>query len=277
MYPASSAISPGTKFELPVPVAGILIWLTAIFVIPWENTDPLYFQNKNMGGIIVQLVISWLLVWLVEKGDLRCLGFFPTRKRMGDFALFFLITAACAALGYLLRMWIAKQSWQLNPRLDALLIGKGVWFVLKSVLFEELIFRGVILYLLIKKAGPAWGILITSAAFGIYHWFSHELWGKPVQMAFEFFTSGAMGVVLAYGYYKTKSLYVPLAIHLAWNLVVMVIFSGDTIGGQLFTEILPRPLVTVSWFSFLAMLLVPLLSCLLINGWVLKKYKVVNP
>ncbi len=226
-----------------------------------------------MLGIVIQLAISWLVVWLFEKGNLNCLGLLPAKKRLADFGLFFIITAACSALGFLLQILIAKQSWQLNPDISFLLILKGIWFVVKAVLFEELIFRGVLLYVLIKKIGATKAIVISAAAFGIYHWFSHELWGNPVQMAIEFFTSGAMGLVLAYGYAKTKSLYVPVAIHFGWNIVQMVVFSGNTIGEQVFIEVRPRPFVTVSYFSYFIMLLLPIVSCLVINWWMLKKYK----
>ena len=226
-----------------------------------------------MLGIVIQLAISWLVVWLFEKGNLNCLGLLPAKKRLADFGLFFIITAACSALGFLLQILIAKQSWQLNPDISFLLILKGIWFVVKAVLFEELIFRGVLLYVLIKKIGATKAIVISAVAFGIYHWFSHELWGNPVQMAIEFFTSGAMGLVLAYGYAKTKSLYVPVAIHFGWNIVQMVVFSGNTIGEQVFIEVRPRPVVTVSYFSYFIMLLLPIVSCLVINWWMLKKYK----
>jgi hypothetical protein len=229
-----------------------------------------------MIGIIVQLAVSWLIIWLFEKGNLSFLGLMPTKRRWRDFALFFLVTAACAVSGFLLKMWIAKQSWVLNPQLDAVLILKGAWFTLKSVLFEELIFRGVLLYILIKKLGAKWAIIISAAAFGIYHWFSHEVLGNPVQMTIEFILSGTMGLVLAYGYAKTFSLYVPIAIHLGWNLVYMVVFSGQTIGDQLLVEVMPRPVVTISYFSFYVMEFLPVVSCWLINGWLLRRYKQVK-
>ncbi|MBC7873420.1 MAG: CPBP family intramembrane metalloprotease [Ferruginibacter sp.] len=229
-----------------------------------------------MIGILVQLAVSWLIVWVYEKGNLGCLGLMPTKKRLLDLTLFFLITAACAASGFFLKMIIAKQSWLLNPDINAGLILKGVWFTIKSVLFEELIFRGVLLYILIKKIGATWAIVISATAFGIYHWFSHELWGNPGQMAIEFFITGIMGVVLAYGYAKSFSLYIPIGIHLGWNLMQMVVFSGNTIGHQLLVESLPAPVVTISYFSYFTMLFLPLLSCWIINLWLLRRYKQVQ-
>jgi membrane protease YdiL (CAAX protease family) len=226
-----------------------------------------------MIGIIIQLAISWLIVWLYEKGNLGCLGLMPTKKRLLDFTLFFFVTAVCAVSGFLLKMLIAKQSWVLNPNLNTGTIIEGVWFTVKSVLFEEFIFRGVLLYILIKKIGATRAIIISAVTFGIYHWFSHELWGNPVQMAIEFVVTGIMGLVLAFGYAKSFSLFIPIAIHFGWNIVQMVVFSGNTIGQQLFVEVLPRPIITISIFSFLAMLLLPVVSCWMINGWLLRRYK----
>lgn len=226
-----------------------------------------------MIGILVQLAISWLIVWLYEKGNLSFLGLMPTKKRLLDFTLFFLITAACAASGFLLKMMIAKQSWMLNPALNTGAILQGVWFTIKSVLFEEFIFRGVLLYILIKRLGATRAIIISAVTFGIYHWFSHELWGNPAQMAIEFFMTGIMGLVLAYGYAKSFSLFIPIALHLGWNIVQMVVFSGNTIGDQLFVEVMPRPVITISYFSFFVMELFPVVSCWLISVWLLRRYK----
>ena len=229
-----------------------------------------------MIGIIVQLAISWLIIWWFEKGNLGFMGLMPTKKRLKDFVLFFLITATCAASGFLLQMYIVKQSWVLNPQIKAGIILQGTWFTLKSVLFEELIFRGILFYLLIKIIGAAKAIIISGIAFGVYHWFSHELWGNPVQMIIEFFTSGTMGLILAYGYTKTFSLFIPIAIHLGWNIVQMVIFSGNTIGNQVFVLAAPTQEVTISYFSYFILICTPLLSCWIINTLLLRKYKQVQ-
>ena len=161
-------------------------------------------------------------------------------------------------------------------RLSFKLIFDGVWWNVKSVLFEELIFRGVLLFILIKRLGAWWGILISSVAFGIYHWFSQEAFGNPVQMLITFLTTGLMGVVYAYGYAKTFSLYIPIAIHLGWNMVRSIIFSETVIGDQLLVQVKPVPEVQVSYFIFALVVFLPMLSALLINFFLLKKKKQVK-
>lgn len=226
-----------------------------------------------MLGIIVQLLISWFIIWLFEKKGLGVLGFYPTKKRLLQFALFFLITALCSTSDFIMRMAFAEQQWYVNPKLTASILWEGIWWNIKSVLFEEFIFRGALMYILIKKLGPVKAIIISSISFGIYHWFSHEVIGNPVQMIITFLTTGLMGVVYAYGYAKTFSLYVPIAIHLGWNLVRSVVFSETVIGDQLLVHVKPVPQVTVGYFIYFCIIYVPTLSALLINFFILRKMK----
>ncbi len=223
-----------------------------------------------MTGLLIQLAISWLIVWLAERGNLSVLGLYPTRKRLSDFALFFLLTAACCSTGFLLRMQFGKERWELNPLLTATLAWKAVWWNIKSVLFEELIFRGVIFYLLIKKTGALKAMLISSAAFGIYHWFSHEVFGNIPQMAITFALTGIMGMLYAYGYVKTNSLYVPCAIHAGWNLTQGFLFSQGPIGNGVLILAAPQPMVTVSHLVYWSIFFIPLLSAWILNFMILR-------
>lgn len=164
-------------------------------------------------------------------------------------------------------MWIGEQRWQLNPEWTTGLIASGVWFNIKSVLYEELIFRGALFYILIKKVGATKAIWLSSTVFGMYHWFSQGSLGNPVSMLITFVLTGAMGLVLAYGYTKTQSLYISIAIHLGWNVVQQVVFSNGPIGKRLFIEMVPQPEVTVSYFSFGFMLLFPIVGVLVGCAW----------
>jgi uncharacterized protein len=229
-----------------------------------------------MIGIIVQLTLSWLIVWFFEKGNLSFLGFYPTKRRLFEFTLFFLITAVCCSTGFFLRMYFGKEQWVLNHSLTLNVVLEAIWWNVKSVLFEELIFRGVIFYILIKKTGSAKAIVISAISFGIYHWFSHEVIGNPAQMALTFVITGIMGLLYAYGYARTFSLYVPCAIHLGWNLTQGFIFSQGPIGNGIFIQTVPQPVVNVSYLVYFSILLVPMLSTLVINFLILKQRKLVE-
>ena len=223
-----------------------------------------------MLGIIIQLILSWLIIWFAEKKDLGVLGFFPTKKRALYFIIFLFITAFCCAVGFLLRMYFGKETWMINPNLNFSLIISGIWWNIKSVLFEELIFRGVLLYILIKKAGPSIAIAVSAITFGIYHWFSMEIFGNAMQMIVIFVVTGGMGILLAYAFYKTKSLLIPIAIHLGWNATTQVIFSEGPIGDQLLIKAQPVPEVNVSWLIYIIVIYLPVLSMFIVNYLILK-------
>lgn len=223
-----------------------------------------------MIGIIVQLAISWLLIWIFEKKDLGVLGLRPTQKRLADFFLFLIITALCCASGFFMRMNFGER-WILNPVLTWKLVAEGAWWNIKSVLFEELIFRGVLLYILIKRSGVLKGIVISAVAFGIYHWFSFELFGNTSGMITTFLITGTMGLVYAYGYAKSFSIYIPSAIHLGWNFTQGFVFSQGPVGNGIFVATKPEKVVNVSYLTYFIVIFLPLIAAMVINYLVIKK------
>jgi len=223
-----------------------------------------------MIGILVQLALSWIFLWLVYKKDLRVLGFVPTGRRLGDFIIFFSVTGLLCASGFGLRMLLADQHWQLNPEATGRLVVDGVWWNFKSVMFEELIFRGALFYFLIQKLGAKRAIWIGAAAFGVYHWFSHGTFGNPVAMVWDFTITGAMGLVLGYGFARTGSLYLPVAIHLGWNYVQQSIFSSGPIGNQLFIPVEPQPQNNLTVAVWLFVTFFPVISVLALNAWLIR-------
>lgn len=241
------------------------------FILKWL----LQLQFK-MAGILVQLLLSWGLVWLVERNNLSVLGLKPTFNRILLFLLFFFVAAIICASGYFLRMYFARQVWTLNPGLSWQLILEGTWWNIKSVIFEELIFRGVLLYLLIRRWGAVAGIAISAVAFGVYHWFSHEVTGNIPMMIITFLNTGIMGMIYAFGYARSWSLYIPAGIHLGWNLTNSVIFSETVIGNQLLVRVLPDPEVTLSYSEYYFMMFFPFVCVILVNFIMLKRMKQVE-
>lgn len=226
-----------------------------------------------MAGIVVQIVLSWIIIWLIEKKNLNVLGWKPTRERLKHFTVFFLLTSLFCASPFLVRIYISGEEWIVNPGLNSQLILNGIWWNIKSVLFEELIFRGVLLYILIRRAGIKTGIILSAVAFGIYHWFSFGVLGNAGAMVFTFLVTGIMGLVLAYGYAKTLSLYIPVAIHLGWNLTKIFVFSDGSIGNGIFIPEEKTPFRTDSLTIAFAVFLMPILLAYIINYILIRRIK----
>jgi len=190
-----------------------------------------------MIGIPFQLLVSWILLRIVEKKDLNAIGVVPTGKRLKDFALGFTIAAAFMTVFGLFASQLNHNPFRLNEIYTSTQFFKSTGYVIISVLFEELIFRGALLYIAFVRLGAGKAMLLSATAFGIYHWFSFGIFGQPVLMIFVFLTTGLVGYVLAMGFIKTKSIYLAIAFHLGYNFVNMVIFSNDKgIGPQLLVK-----------------------------------------
>jgi membrane protease YdiL (CAAX protease family) len=184
-------------------------------------------------GLLVEIIISWLLVWLLYKKNLSVLGVSPTKSRLGNLAVGFLVAATCCCIYFLSISTFTNSSWLINKAFTAKEFLKSFWWTLNSVLYEELIFRGVLLYIAIQKLGIRTACILSAVAFGIYHWFVTGALGHPVQMAIVFFMTGIWGLMFAFAFAKTRSLYLPVGLHFGWNLINIVIFSKGPLGNQL--------------------------------------------
>ena len=186
-----------------------------------------------MIGIFVELIISWLLLWLFDKTSLLSLGIRPTPVRIYHFLLGF-FAAALFCLGYFfITAGLAGNNYKLNQAFTVKEFFAGALWTLNSVLFEELIFRGALVYIAIKTLGIKWACILSAIAFGIYHWFSYGAFGNPVQMIIVFISTGVWGWMFAYAFAKTRSLYLPVGLHLGWNIIYNVVFSKGPLLHQL--------------------------------------------
>ena len=183
-----------------------------------------------MIGILVAIAISWLLLYLIEKKNILVLGFLPIGKRIKQFLIGFLITGTLCVFDQYLETFLKSSTWVLNENITGGIILKSFWWDVKSVLTEELIFRGALLYILIQKIGSRKSILISAIAFGIYHWFSYGVLGNLMAMILVFIGTGIMGYAWAWAFSKTKSIMLPFGLHLGWNFIYNTIFSNGPLG-----------------------------------------------
>ena len=186
-----------------------------------------------MLGLFVELLLSGLLLWLVGQEQLTALGLKPLKSRFLELIIGLLAAGTVCASYHLAATYFAGNRWLLNPRYTASTFVESTGWVLKSVLFETLIFQGALLYIALKKLGISKACGLSAVCFGVYHWFSYGALGKPASMAIIFCMTGLTGLLYAYAFAQTRSLYLPVGLHLGWNLVQLVVFSIGPLGKQL--------------------------------------------
>jgi membrane protease YdiL (CAAX protease family) len=220
-----------------------------------------------MAGILVALIISWIILYLIEKENLLALGFLPSSKRINQFLSGFAITALlCIGVKYF-EATLQSSSWVLNSNITFPIVVQAFWWDFKSVFTEELIFRGAILYVLIQRLGTNKAVLISAACFGIYHWFSFGILGNLVPMILIFIGTGFSGYVWALAFTKTKSILLPLGLHLGWNFVHNTVFSNGPLGDLILITYEGEELTGyLSLLNFAAgMIIVPLIQLIYVR------------
>ncbi len=155
------------------------------------------------------------------------------------------------------------------------LIGPAIF----AAVSEELIFRGI-LFRWIEEFGGSWmALLLTSAFFGAAHLANPN--ASPIAavgIAFE------AGVMLGAAYMLTRSLWLPMGIHAAWNFTQGEIYdipvSGTKVHGLLVAKLTGDPLLTGNGFGLEASLIAIVIATLfgLFLLWLaIRKGEVIKP
>jgi len=207
-----------------------------------------------MIGLIIELLLSWVLLHFIEHRDLSILGFKPTARRLRLAGMGFLLGVVYLTAFYLAQAALLHNPYHFNTAYSFPDMLKGLWFVFRNVLFEELIFRGALLYILIRRIGPSKAVLIAAIAFGIYHWFTIGF-GKPTQMALIFLVMGLTGYAFARAFAKTGTILLPFALHFGFNFTTMILFSKNSgIVDQILVQT-PGPHVPTQRLLFLGLMI----------------------
>lgn len=143
-------------------------------------------------------------------------GFGITFVMMG--AIYLVMTAAG---------WIAFDgfAWQFDP-VPTVVGGVITFFVI--FLFvgwnEELLSRGYHLQTIASGTNLFWGVVLSSAVFGLLHLGNpNAAWVSALGIFFA-------GLFLAYGYLRTGQLWLSIGLHIGWNFFEGVVFGFPVSG-----------------------------------------------
>jgi hypothetical protein len=145
----------------------------------------------------------------------------------------------------------------------AALVGPTIF----AAVSEELIFRGI-MFRWIEEFGGSWmALFVTSAFFGAAHLHNPNASSvAAVGIALE------AGVLLGAAYMLTRSLWMPMGIHAAWNFAQGEIYdipvSGTPAHGLLTAELKGPPLLTGNGFGLEASIILIVMATIL-GFWLL--------
>ncbi|MDT7833520.1 CPBP family intramembrane glutamic endopeptidase [Flavobacteriaceae bacterium S356] len=206
-----------------------------------------------MLGLLVIVAISWILLHFIQKEGLDALGIVPNRVRVYQFFVGFVAMMLIVLLTISIESFIAKIQWSQHSQINYTSIFNAFVYHLRSALTEDLVFRGAILYILIKRAGVKKALLLSAISFGIYHVFSYGMVGSDIiPILYVVLVTGLTGYIWAYLFYKSKSIMMPLGFHIGYNLTMSLFFENQPYGELLFKEI--SRIHLSEWNGFLLLL-----------------------
>lgn len=233
-------------FVVAFAIAGTFIELAAKVAIRLVLRDAAEgFLVSNAGYFVQGLVfftsaaiVGWACGRLLEGLPFRALGWANHRGWLRDFGLGSIIGGVSLVLAVLVGLIGGGYHFSLNTAVTPYVIGKALLF--SGVLFivaaagEEMLFRGYPLQTL-TRARLVWlAIFLTSVPFAAGH-----LWNPNVVPGVTFANTALAGVWLAIAYLRTRSLWLPLGIHWAWNWTMGSVFGLPVSG---ITRLGPAPL-----------------------------------
>lgn len=197
-------------------------------------------------AIILALVLGTYKLLIARLGeeprdDLQLAGSLAGIGRgiLAGLAIFASVVAIASALGVYRIIGTGRASSMLVPLVSVALL---------PAFTEELLFRGILFRWVEEFAGSWIALAVTSALFGLAHILNPgATWFSSFAIAVE------AGLLLGGAYMLTRSLWMPVGLHAAWNFAEGPIFgvpvSGGTSAGLIRASINGPALVTGGAFG----------------------------
>ena len=173
------------------------------------------------------LLGSFVMTKFINRKPFGAIGLFFHPAALREFGmgclLGFLMMSAVFVVEF--TFGYAALSWRgmpLNVYLG--LLGGSLALFALSAFLEEVLFRGYLFQTLIQAVTLVPAMLVMAIIFGLAH-------GRNPQAGFfSLINIGLAGIWLSIAYVKTRSLWLPFGLHLAWNFSQTTIYSFPTSG-----------------------------------------------
>ncbi len=207
---------------------GLLFLLFFAIIVVFPMIPSPQFGNTTLGNMLAPIALLALTGYLYKKEgkNLSELGLNITSGTVSYLPKGLIIGIVFFSLLLLLQSFQNGLSLKINPNANWFLIIGGLFFLIVSVLNEELIFRGYCFEKTITHVGIAKANIIFAFLFIFYHWIALNAWGNWSLML-GLITTGFGHFLFATALLKSNTLYFPIGIHLGNNWAQRYLFSAN--------------------------------------------------
>lgn len=199
----------------------------SLFFLPFllGSADARWLLLSQASMVIAVTVSVYLARRWLDRRSFSSLGLRWSMLAFRDLLAGFLIAALVMGFIYLVEWaagWLTVEgyAWQTESAVEVVLeVGAMMLVFLAGSWQEELLHRGYWLQNLEEGLNLFWAILLSSIFFSLTHLGNPHFSPAAVLGIF----SG--GIFLAYGYIRTRQLWLPLGLHTGWNF-----FEGTVLG-----------------------------------------------
>lgn len=165
-------------------------------------------------GLAFLLLVTWACLHL-RKEKLSSIGLQLDRRWAREIGIGALLGIATMLLAVAMIWAVGGVRLELDPARSLTTILYGAYMFLFVALFEEVMFRGFVFQRLVAGAGVWVAQISLGLLFATGHWDNPGMHGATLAWASsELFLSA---VLLGLAYLRTRSLALPIGIHLGWN------------------------------------------------------------
>jgi membrane protease YdiL (CAAX protease family) len=187
----------------------------------------MFVQSAAIGA--AWLLLSWLLLWVLDRRSFRTLGLWFFRGWARELVLgagigaglIIAVVVVQAALGAVRYVGVTA-----NPAAAVRTVGYLAALFLAAAAAEEIAFRGYGFQRLVDATGRVAAIGVFSAVFGLVHL------SNPSATLLSTANTVLAGVLLAVAYLKTRALWLPIGLHWGWNFFMNAVLSLPVSGFQ---------------------------------------------
>ncbi|MEK6222938.1 MAG: CPBP family intramembrane metalloprotease [Chloroflexota bacterium] len=181
--------------------------------------------NSTLFSVITIPLSVYLARRFLDKRTYESLGFKKDKNTLRDLLFGIALPALIMGFIYLVEVsmgWLVFEefAWETAHSenwLGELFLWLGIFLAVGY--YEELLSRGYHLQNIEEGLNTFWAVLISSAVFGIAHL------GNPNATWISALGLLGAGIFLAYGYLRTRQMWLPIGLHIGWN-----IFEGPIFG-----------------------------------------------
>ncbi len=188
-------------------------------ILQMYDGHPWLYVITQGGAVVGSILVTYILWRFVNKGTLRSLGF---RWSFADFAYGLFLGAASITVIFLVLLATGNITMVNSfeaPQFSAYTIAFLLMYILVGI-SEEMFFRGYVMSTMQSRGNPKWAIYLVSAVvFSLAHVLNPNVSGLGLlNIVF-------VGVLFAYMFLETDSLWLPIGYHMTWNY-----FQGNVFG-----------------------------------------------